>query len=105
MFDFYELHKWLRDKPLSDYENVNVAVAQEQVDHVRRMVEILDHPHFVPTYLLTAAIEMSHVIGGADELTTFANQLRNMADAVDRRVKRGSLHVVKKTPSKPANES
>lgn len=101
---YYELHKWLLAYSNDTNDDPDAkAVADLNVEHVRKLIEIRGHPAFIPSELLQVAIETAHIWGGSAELTAFADHMRNMADSIDVRVRRGSFRTVSRV-SDPANE-
>lgn len=88
----YELHKWLM-KTSRDPEAAK-EITNIQIECIKELLRIRDESGLVALDLLQAAIELSHIGGGARELSAFADHLRNMADSLDVRIKRSNIKTV-----------
>ena len=98
---YHDLHLWLLK---SNAKSPDAAeITRLQVDHIRALMEIQKDPFEVWMSMLYGAIELAHVSGGKDELSFMADHLRDTADSIEVRIRRGSLRTVS-TVSKPSNQ-
>ena len=98
----YELRKWLLKIYAKD--DFKEEVVETHMNYIRQLMPLReDIEELVADDLLSAAIEISHISGGKDGLMAFAQHMRGMADAIEVRVRRGTLRVTPKA-NKPANQ-
>lgn len=104
-YDTYELHKWLlktTEHRCEDDPHMKTAVAM-YVQLAKEVIELRQDPLPAIDDFLLVAIELAHVLQGAEGLIRFAEHIRGMADSIDVRVKRGSMRTIS-TIGKPVNE-
>lgn len=79
-------------------------ICKTQIDYIRRLLVLREHPELVASDLIYASIEIINVESGEEGLLQHAEYLRSMATTIERRVKRHKFRPVPKA-TEPVNEN